>query len=45
METLSHRVAEIKKYAKSQPGNAYVSDRRRPLGETGFDPNRFKTIS
>ncbi len=45
METLSHRVAEIKKYAKSKPGNAYVSDRRRPLGETGSDPNRFKTNS
>jgi diguanylate cyclase (GGDEF)-like protein len=32
MEELSHRVAEIKKYAKSVPGNAFVRDRRTPIG-------------
>lgn len=32
MEELSQRVAEIKKYAKSRPGNSYVKDRRTPLG-------------
>ena len=33
MEELSCRVAEVKKYAKSKEGNAYVCDRRRPLGD------------
>jgi EAL domain-containing protein (putative c-di-GMP-specific phosphodiesterase class I)/GGDEF domain-containing protein/CBS domain-containing protein len=32
MEELSQRVAEVKKYAKSRPGNSYVQDRRAPLG-------------
>ncbi|GBC61757.1 GGDEF domain-containing protein [Desulfonema ishimotonii] len=32
MDELSSRVAEIKKYAKSIPGNAFVRDRRKPLG-------------
>jgi hypothetical protein len=31
MDALSHRVAAVKKYAKSIPGNAYVKDRRSPL--------------
>lgn len=35
MEELSHRVAEIKKYAKSVPGNAFVRDRRTPIGAAG----------
>lgn len=34
MEELSGRVAEVKKYAKSRPGNSYVKDRRAPLGST-----------
>jgi GGDEF domain-containing protein len=34
MNELSHRVAAVKKYAKSIPGNAYVKDRRSPLGQT-----------
>lgn len=40
MEELSHRVAEIKKYAKSVPGNNFVRDRRAPIGrssESGRD--------
>lgn len=32
MEELSGRVAEVKKYAKSRPGNSYVKDRRAALG-------------
>jgi len=32
MNELSLRVAEIKKYAKRTPGNAYVRDRRAALG-------------
>ena len=32
MEDLSRRVAEVKKYAKSRPGNSFVKDRRAPLG-------------
>lgn len=32
MEEMSQRVAEIKRYAKSRPGNSYVRDRRSPLG-------------
>jgi diguanylate cyclase (GGDEF)-like protein len=32
MEELSQRVAEVKKYAKSRPGNSFVKDRRAPLG-------------
>ncbi len=32
MDDLSHRVAEIKKYAKSIKGNSYVRDRRAPVG-------------
>ena len=31
-EELSRRVAEVKKIAKSQPGNSCVRDRRAPLG-------------
>jgi diguanylate cyclase (GGDEF)-like protein len=31
-EELSHRVAEVKKLAKSRPGNSVVRDRRTPLG-------------
>jgi diguanylate cyclase (GGDEF)-like protein len=34
MEELSHRVAEIKKYAKSVPGNNFVRDRRTPIGRS-----------
>ena len=33
-EELSHRVAEVKKFAKSRPGNSVVRDRRAPLGAT-----------
>jgi diguanylate cyclase (GGDEF)-like protein len=32
MDEMSHRVAEVKKYSKSIPGNSYVKDRRSPLG-------------
>jgi len=32
MGEMSQRVAEVKKYAKSIPGNSYVRDRRPPLG-------------
>ncbi len=32
MNDLSHRVAGIKQFAKSKPGNACVRDRRTPLG-------------
>ncbi len=38
MEELSHRVAEIKKYAKSIPGNAFVRDRRKPIGAAPDPP-------
>ncbi|MFU2208535.1 bifunctional diguanylate cyclase/phosphodiesterase [Solidesulfovibrio sp. C21] len=31
-EDLSHRVAEVKKFAKSRAGNSVVRDRRAPLG-------------
>jgi hypothetical protein len=30
--SVSHRAAEVKRYAKSLPGNVYVRDRRSPLG-------------
>ena len=39
MNDLSHRVAEIKKYAKSIPGNSYVKDRRQPLGSCENQPD------
>jgi diguanylate cyclase (GGDEF)-like protein len=29
---IGYRAAEVKKYAKSRPGNVYVRDRRAPLG-------------
>ena len=32
---IGERAAHIKKYAKSLPGNTYVTDRRDPLGVTG----------
>ncbi|GAB6037082.1 bifunctional diguanylate cyclase/phosphodiesterase [Fundidesulfovibrio butyratiphilus] len=32
LESVSQRSAEMKKYAKSLPGNVYVRDRRAPLG-------------
>lgn len=32
LEELSHRAAEVKKFAKSRPGNSVVRDRRAPLG-------------
>jgi diguanylate cyclase (GGDEF)-like protein len=38
MEELSHRVAEIKKFAKSVPGNAFVRDRRTPIGAAPDEP-------
>ena len=31
-EDFSQRVAEVKKFAKTKPGNSYVHDRRTPLG-------------
>ena len=31
-EEFSQRVAEVKKFAKTKPGNSYVRDRRAPLG-------------
>jgi diguanylate cyclase (GGDEF)-like protein len=31
---ISKRAAEVKRYAKSLPGNVYVRDRRGPVGET-----------
>lgn len=37
MNELSHRVAEVKKYAKSISGNAFVKDRRAPLGQAETD--------
>ncbi len=33
LESISKRAAEVKKYAKSIPGNVYVRDRRIPLGQ------------
>jgi diguanylate cyclase (GGDEF)-like protein len=33
LAAISHRAAEVKKYAKSKNGNVYVRDRRKPLGE------------
>lgn len=39
MEELSHRVAEIKKFAKSVPGNAFVRDRRPPIGAAPDEPD------
>jgi diguanylate cyclase (GGDEF)-like protein len=38
MEELSHRAANVKKYAKSKPGNVHVRDRRPPLGSLPKDP-------
>lgn len=32
---VGQRAAEVKKYAKSKPGNVYVRDRRAPLGDDG----------
>ncbi len=32
LEELGHRAAEVKKFAKSKPGNSLVRDRREPLG-------------
>lgn len=32
LESIGHRAAEVKRFAKSMPGNAYVRDRRAPLG-------------
>jgi diguanylate cyclase (GGDEF)-like protein len=37
-EELSHRAAEVKKFAKSQPGNSCVRDRRAPLGAAQAEP-------
>ena len=34
LEELGHRAAEVKKFAKSKPGNSLVRDRRAPLGST-----------
>ncbi|MFP4284835.1 MAG: hypothetical protein ACLFQG_04710 [Desulfovermiculus sp.] len=31
LKAISERAAEVKTYAKSQPGNTYVTDRRGPL--------------
>jgi len=38
LETISHRSAEMKKYAKSQTGNVWVRDRRGPVGITSSVP-------
>lgn len=35
LQQISERAADVKKYAKSIPGNSYVHDRRSPLGEQG----------
>ncbi len=46
MEELGHRVAEVKKYAKSVSGNCCVRDRRLPLGadsETGVQEKKGAT--
>ncbi|WP_051261284.1 GGDEF domain-containing protein [Desulfovibrio inopinatus] len=32
LDHIAHRSAEMKKYAKSKPGNVYVRDRRSPIG-------------
>ena len=32
LEEMSERAANVKKYAKSKPGNVYLKDRRPPLG-------------
>ncbi|MEW5912442.1 MAG: GGDEF domain-containing protein [Thermodesulfobacteriota bacterium] len=32
LQQLALRAAEVKRYAKSQPGNVFVRDRRQPLG-------------
>jgi len=37
-EELSHRVAEVKKFAKSKNGNSVVHDRRAPLGAAAPQP-------
>lgn len=38
LEDISHRSAEMKKYAKSLPGNVWVRDRRGPLGLASCPP-------
>lgn len=38
LEDISHRSAEMKKYAKSLPGNVWVRDRRGPLGMASCAP-------
>jgi EAL domain-containing protein (putative c-di-GMP-specific phosphodiesterase class I)/GGDEF domain-containing protein/CBS domain-containing protein len=40
-EELSHRVAEMKKIAKAQPGNSCVRDRRVPLGTALITPGHL----
>ncbi|MCF8033164.1 MAG: GGDEF domain-containing protein [Desulfarculaceae bacterium] len=36
---IGRRAAEVKRYAKSQPGNVYVRDRRSPLGISEENPS------
>jgi diguanylate cyclase (GGDEF)-like protein len=38
LEDLSERAANVKKYAKSRPGNVYVKDRRPALGSAPKQP-------
>lgn len=40
LESISQRSAEMKKYAKSQPGNVWVRDRRGPVGMVACSTGR-----
>jgi len=44
LDSISHRSAEMKKYAKSRPGNVWVRDRRGSAGMTcSSNPTRLQT--